>query len=29
MAVQGDRAIWEAESEGVTLLNTTIGELLE
>jgi len=29
MAVQGDRAIWEAESEGITLLNTTIGELLE
>ena len=29
MAVQGDRAIWEAESEGVTLLDTTIGALLE
>lgn len=29
MAVKGDRAIWEAESEGVVLLNTTIGELLE
>jgi fatty-acyl-CoA synthase len=29
MAVKGDRAIWEAESEGVELLNTTIGELLE
>jgi fatty-acyl-CoA synthase len=29
MAVKGDRAIWEAESEGVKLLNTTIGELLE
>ena len=29
MAVQGDRAIWEAEFEGITLLNTTIGELLE
>jgi len=29
MAVKGDRAIWEAESEGVALLNTTIGELLE
>jgi len=29
MAVKGDRAIWEAEAEGVELLNTTIGELLE
>jgi fatty-acyl-CoA synthase len=29
MAVKGDRAIWEADSEGVELLNTTIGELLE
>jgi|GEM_PF-5916266 len=29
MAVQGGRAIWEAESEGVGLLHTTIGELLE
>ncbi len=29
MAVKGDRAIWEAESEGVELLHTTIGELLE
>jgi fatty-acyl-CoA synthase len=29
MAVKGDRAIWEAESEGVTLVNTTFGELLE
>ena len=29
MAVKGDRAIWEAESEGVELLNTTIGKLLE
>src|SRR5260370_3507531 len=29
MAIHGDRAIWEAESEGVVLLNTTIGEALE
>src|SRR5215471_11742050 len=29
MAVKGDRAIWEAESEGVELLHTTIGEVLE
>jgi fatty-acyl-CoA synthase len=29
MAVVGNRSIWEAESEGVVLLNTTIGELLE
>ena len=29
MAVKGDRAIWEAESEGVELLNTTFGEVLE
>src|ERR1700676_657693 len=29
MAVQGNRAIWEAESEGIALLNITIGELLE
>jgi fatty-acyl-CoA synthase len=29
MAVKGDRAIWEAESEGVELLNTTVGEVLE
>ena len=29
MAVHGDRAIWEAESEGIALLNTTIGALLE
>lgn len=29
MAVKGDRAIWEAEAEGVTLVNTTIGEALE
>jgi fatty-acyl-CoA synthase len=29
MVVKGDRAIWEAESEGVELLHTTIGELLE
>jgi fatty-acyl-CoA synthase len=29
MTVKGDRAIWEAESEGVELLHTTIGELLE
>jgi fatty-acyl-CoA synthase len=29
MAIKGDRAIWEAESEGVELLNTTIGEILE
>jgi fatty-acyl-CoA synthase len=29
MAVKGDRAIWEVESEGVVLLNTIIGELLE
>ncbi len=29
MGVQGDRAIWEAESEGVELLNITIGESLE
>src|SRR3989442_1702221 len=29
MAVQGDRAIWEAESEGVELVNLTIGEVLE
>ncbi len=29
MAVKGDRAIWEAEAEGVVLLNTTIGEFLE
>ncbi len=29
MAVQGDRAILEAETEGVELLNTTIGALLE
>jgi len=29
MAVKGDRAIWEAESEGITLRNTTIGALLD
>jgi fatty-acyl-CoA synthase len=29
MAVKGDRAIWEAESEGIALLNTTFGEVLE
>src|SRR5947209_10721099 len=29
MAVKGDRAIWEAETEGVELLNVTIGQLLE
>jgi fatty-acyl-CoA synthase len=29
MAIKGNRAIWEAESEGVELLNTTIGEFLE
>lgn len=29
MAVKGDRAIWEAETEGVELLNVTIGHLLD
>src|SRR5215471_9265375 len=29
MAVKGDRAIWEAESEGIELVNTTFGEILE
>ena len=29
MAVKGDRAIWEAESEGLDLLNYTIGDLLD
>src|SRR5438876_6659538 len=29
MAVKGERAIWEAETEGVELLNVTIGQLLE
>jgi fatty-acyl-CoA synthase len=29
MAVKGGRAIWEAETEGVELLNVTIGQLLE
>ncbi len=29
MAVKGDRAIWEAESEGITLRDTTIGALLD
>lgn len=29
MGVKGDRAIWEAESEGVELLDITIGDLLD
>jgi fatty-acyl-CoA synthase len=29
MAVKGDRTIWEAESEGLELLNITIGDLLD
>lgn len=29
MAVKGDRAVWEAESEGLELLNCTIGDLLD
>ena len=29
MAVKGDRAIWEAESEGIALRNITIGALLD
>ncbi len=29
MTVKGDRAVWEAESEGLELLNTTIGDLLD
>jgi fatty-acyl-CoA synthase len=29
MSVKGDRAIWEAESEGIELVNTTFGEILE
>jgi len=29
MAVKGDRAIWEAESYGFDLINTTIGDLLD
>src|SRR5215470_19714292 len=29
MAVKGDRAIWEAEAEGISLVNTTFGEVLE
>jgi fatty-acyl-CoA synthase len=29
MAVKGERAIWEAESEGIALVNTTFGEMLE
>src|SRR5579859_6509810 len=29
MAVKGDRAIWEAESEGLELLDCTIGDLLD
>src|SRR5438552_14535286 len=29
MAVKGDQAIWEAETEDVELLNVTIGQLLE
>ncbi len=29
MAVKGDRAIWEAESEGLELLNLTIGDVFD
>src|SRR5438309_11055599 len=29
MAVQGNRAIWEAESRGIELINLTIGELFD
>ncbi len=29
MAVKGDRALWEAESEGLALLDYTIGDLLD
>ncbi|MFY9553877.1 MAG: AMP-binding protein [Blastocatellia bacterium] len=29
MGIKGDRAIWEAESRGVDLINTTVGELFD
>ncbi|HWN99692.1 MAG TPA: AMP-binding protein [Blastocatellia bacterium] len=29
MAIKGDRAIWEAESRGIELINLTIGELFD
>ncbi|HLG61197.1 MAG TPA: AMP-binding protein [Ktedonosporobacter sp.] len=29
MAVQGDRAIWQAEDAGLELINSTIGEMLD
>jgi fatty-acyl-CoA synthase len=29
MGIKGDRAVWEAESEGMELINVTIGDLLD
>jgi hypothetical protein len=29
MGITGDRAVWEAETEGLELLNVTMGEMLD